>query len=313
MRKKAPKEAIEILLASLASSTIKQYESALGRWWLFCEESEEEFFKPSVTTLLAFLTERFKGGASYSALNTDRCAVSLISKKKIGENEIISRFMKGVFNLRPARPKYSYTWDVAIVLRYLEKLYPLENLSLWQLTAKTVTLLAICTAHRAQTLASIKIRNIYERPNGIEIRVEDKIKTSGPGRYQPLLVLPKFNDKPSLCVASTLLRYLDTTRRLRDTTQTLFIAIKKPFVSVGAQTISRWIKRVLQESGIDVSIFTAHSVRHATTSSAFRKGIDLNTIRRTAGWSETSQVFARFYNKPITAETDSFANTILGH
>lgn len=184
----------------------------------------------------------------------------------------------------------------------------MENLSLNRLTKKTVTLLALCTAHRAQTLASIKIRNIILRPDWTEIQIEDRIKTSGSGRFQLLLILPKFKDR---CVASVLARYLHVTRKLRGAHQSLFIGMKKPFVPIGTQTISRWIKETLKESGIDTSIFKAHSVRHAATSTAFKKGIDLNTIRRTAGWTSTSQIFARFYNRPITTEPTAFANAIL--
>lgn len=261
--------------------------------------------------MLCFLSEKFKNGASYGTLNTYRSAISLISDNKIGDNELIRRFLKGAFNKNPPRPKYSHTWDVSIVLDYLEKLDPLETLSFNQLTEKTVTLLALCTAHRAQTLASIKITNISKAGHNIHIKIDDKIKTSGPGRFQPLLVLPEFKDKPSLCVVTALNRYLQVTQNLRGQENSLFISIKKPHASVGSQTIARWIKRVLQKSGIDVSVFKAHSVRHATTSAAFAKGVSFDTIKRTAGWTNKSQVFAKFYNRPIVQEENTFANVVL--
>lgn len=304
-----PEKAIEILLASLSKSTLVQYESALKAWWSFCQESREEFFSPSINKVLTFLTEKFESGASYATLNTYRSAISLISNNKIGNNQIICRFLKGVFNKRPQKPKYSYTCDVAIVLNYLEKLYPLETLSLTQLTEKTVTLLALCTAHRAQTLASIKITNIQKIRNSIYIKIDDKIKTSGPGKFQPLLIFHEFKDNPSLCVAKTLDRYLQVTQSLRGQENRLFIATRKPFLAVSSQTLARWIKKVLLKSGIDVLIFTAHSVRHAATSIAFAKGISLDTIRKTAGWTDSSRVFARFYNKSVIEEeilTNSF-------
>lgn len=80
-----------------------------------------------------------------------------------------------------------------------------------------------------------------------------------------------------------------------------------------AQTLGRWIKNVLQKSGIDISIFQAHSVRHASTSTAFIKGVDLNIIRKTAGWSRTSQMFAKIYNRPMVDKENMFANTILAY
>jgi hypothetical protein len=36
----------------------------------------------------------------------------------VGSNAIIIRFMKGVYNLRPSKPKYCKTWDVSNVLGY---------------------------------------------------------------------------------------------------------------------------------------------------------------------------------------------------
>ena len=40
----------------------------------------------------------------------------------------------------------------------------------------------------------------------------------------------------------------------------------KPFKPVTKATIARWVKTVLQQAGIDVSTYTAHSSRAAATS-----------------------------------------------
>lgn len=114
-----------------------------------------------MNNVISFLTECFNDNASYGSLNTYRSAISLISSDKIGEDTIISRFMKGIFRCKPTKPKYNYTWDVSIVSSYLSKLNPLDSLNLQELTEKTVALLALTTAHRAQTLTSIKINNNY--------------------------------------------------------------------------------------------------------------------------------------------------------
>ena len=56
---------------------------------------------------------------------------------------------------------------------------------------------------------------------------------------------------------------------------------------------------MLNKSGVDMNTFNAHSTRHASTSNAFRKGVDLDTIRNTASWTESSQTFAKYYNRPV--------------
>lgn len=66
---------------------------------------------------------------------------------------------------------------------------------------------------------------------------------------------------------------------------------------------------MLKLSGVGEE-YTPHSTRHAATSTALAKGIDLNIIKSTAGWSKESQVFARFYNRPIESDRSSFAAAV---
>ena len=116
--------------------------------------------------------------------------------------------------------------------------------------------------------------------NSLEINIPDIIKTSAPGSYQPSLCLPFFLENKDLCVAITVMLYLEKTELLRGKCDQLFITIKRPYREVSTQTISRWTKRCLRNSGIDTSIFKAHSSRHAATSAASERGL-LRTLLRT--------------------------------
>ena len=42
----------------------------------------------------------------------------------------------------------------------------------------------------------------------------------------------------------------------------------------------------IKNTDVDTSVFTAHSTRHASTSAAKRRGVDLDLIRKTAGWTK---------------------------
>ena len=95
--------------------------------------------------------------------------ISLIIENDITDNADIKRFFKGIFRLKPTKPKYDKIWNTDKVLENLGKLHPLENLSFSDLTEKTVMLVALATAQRAQTLASIKIENIHTANSGNEI------------------------------------------------------------------------------------------------------------------------------------------------
>ena len=300
------------MLASLSKATIKQYSVSLNKWMKFCSNKEIDPFFPQEEEVIYFLTEEFNRGCSYGTLNTDRCAISLISKNKIGENMLIKRFLKGCFKLRPTSSKYAATWDVDLVLDFLENRGATETLCFKDLTFKTIMLLSLCTAQRAQTLSKIRVDKIvFYDSRALEILITDVIKNTRQGSSQPVLSLPKFLDRPHLCVYTCVARYLRCTEELRGQEPYLFISLKRPFVSVGSQTIARRIKQVLSDAGIDISIFKSHSTRHASTSSALLKGIDLDTIRKTAGWSEKSEVFSRFYNRPIIRNKDDFALALL--
>lgn len=215
-----------------------------------------------------------------------------------------------MFGQRQPRPKYEHTWDPGVVIKYVRNL---ENstLSLELLTEKLVTLLALATGQRLQTLSLINLDNIIKtNDNTIEIKIPYRIKTSGINKSQPLLVLPFFQCDPNVCVANALLKYLEVTKHLRGSCTFLFISYKKPYHKATTQTLGRWIKKMLKLSGVDTGQFKAHSTRHASTSAASRGGVSFDCIRLAAGWTRNSQTFANFYNRPIVCNKE-FANTIL--
>lgn len=301
-----------MLLDSLAPSSLVQYATSLKQWSLFCRnDASAEFFSPNRQSLLKFLTKRFKEGVPYGTLCTNRSAISLISEEKIGSDPMISRFLKGCFRRKPSKPKCVQTWDINIVLNYLRTLDVQDSLRL--LTLKTVMLVALSTAHRSQTLAAIEINNIHFSTNGAEILITKLIKTSHPHRPQPLLKLPYLTQDKDICVASFLIAYLEKTKPLRGSVSSLFISIRPEkglHRPVCSQTISRWLKQVLVDSGLDKK-FTGHSTRHAASSAAFAKGASWEDIMKTAGWTPDSEVFAKFYNRPIIKPESRFANIVL--
>ena len=111
---------MDVLLRSLADSTIKQYNSALRKWLKFCTSQMADPYNPDETDVLDFLNTLVKEGSSYGTINNARSAVVLIAKNKLSDSCLISRFMKGVFRLNPGKTKYDDTWDVSPVLIELE-------------------------------------------------------------------------------------------------------------------------------------------------------------------------------------------------
>lgn len=291
------------MLASLSDNSIKQYDVCLKRWHSFCTDNNRDVFEASVPSVIYFLTQVFNSGVQYGTLNSFRGALSLLLGSHISNDDRVKRFYKGVFRLRPPAPKYNVTWDTSKVLDILSTWYPNETLSLERLSRKCVTLLALTTAHRVQTLHKIKISNIESHTSKLVIKIPDLIKTSKAGTNQPILCIPFFTEKPQICPATTLLAYISQTAPIRKK-DNLFLAFKKPHKVVTTQTISRWIKTTLKDSGIDVNTFTAHSTRHASTSKAHQLGVNIDVIRKTAGWSGNSMTFGKFYHRTVTSDDD---------
>lgn len=315
MKRNVPPQSIEVICASLSDNTIRQYECAFRKWFVFCNNYNLDPYNSSVKSVIEFLTEIYNRGAQYGTLNSYRSALTLILGSRISSDDIVSRLFKGFYRLRPPTPKYNTTWDTSIVLDYLANFYPNSEIDLEILTKKLVTLLALVTAQRVQTLQHILINNITIKTNNVSIKIPDILKTSRLGAKQPDLVIPSYTIKPEICPVNTLINYLNRTKILRGNTKRLFISFKKPYKSISSQTLSRWIKDTLFESGIDTSVFSAHSTRHASTSNAKKLGVHIDLIKNTAGWSGNSKVFAKFYNRYINDhnESEEFAVTILNN
>ena len=61
----------------------------------------------------------------------------------LGSHPTVTRFLKRVFGLKPTALGYTRPWDVSKVLCYLGTIYNLEDLSLWNVTFKTVMAVSV--------------------------------------------------------------------------------------------------------------------------------------------------------------------------
>lgn len=248
-------------------------------------------------------------GKSYSVINTHK-SMLLQTLKLLGnswcDNPLfISRFMKGVFNRIPPRPKYKFTWDVSKVLTFLRTLFPLCELSLKMLTLKVVALIALSSAPRAQTLVSMNMDSMKISENCITFIFENLLKTTRPSNSYSLNLYHFVEEE--LCVMHTLLYYLDRTKDLRKSRSVLVSYCS--YNSVTSSTIARWLKEVLELSGVDVSVFKAHSFRGAAVSAAFNRGCSVSEILKTADWTSVKN-FKKYYLREVVSSDKSFADSV---
>ena len=77
-----------------------------------------------------------------------------------------------------------------------------------------------------------------------------------------------------------------------------FITHGKPFKAAYEHTISRWVKEVMAEAGIDVSKYHTHSCRSAASTGALYKWVHIEDILKQGNWSNL-ETFKKFYFKNI--------------
>ena len=254
---------------------------------------------PSLGEAINFLAYLFDCGLGYSAIGIARSALSHVldikNCIKFGENSRVKQFMKGVFELRPSLPRYQATWDVDIVLHYLESLQPVNTLSLKLLTLKLVMLLALITGQRCQTFALLKLSEMVLSDDKCIFQITSLLKQSRVGYHLKPIELLSFRENENLCIIKTINEYLKRTENLRSD-DFLLISWRKPFKKVSKDTVARWIKEVMAKSGINTTIFKSHSTRAASTSAVAKRGAPMKCILDAAGWSRES-TFGKFYNK----------------
>ena len=139
--------------------------------------------------------------------------------------------------------------------------------------------------------------------------IGEKLKTTKPGKHLDPIELTAFDPDVNLCVVTHLDQYLAKTEKLRGATSQLLISYVKPHKAVSNTTISKWSKTVLKDAGIDVTEFTSHSGRSASTSYVTHTSLTLKEILKAGGWSN-AQTFAKHYHKPIVR---NFGSSLLEH
>lgn len=285
----------DLLLGSLKDSSKKQYLPYISEYL----NIEKDLSNVTAVKLIRYLTLLYDRGLGYSAINTARSAIStmssLLSNSQVGCDALVTRFMKGVFNSRPSLPRYSHTWDPDIILRKLDE--PYDTKSFLEFSKKVVFLVTLLSGQRVSTIGKLKLSDVRIDQSELYISVTELIKQTKPGHHQQPLRFKKFNCKPNLCVYTQLSLYINRSIGLRnENTTNLFITSTRPYHNATKNTLSNWIRSVLQDSGLEK--FGPHSLRGAATSALARTAVPVDMILQTAGWKSES-TFRKFYNKPV--------------
>ena len=199
-----------------SSTNSQKYHCFLGRlfqetvfgidptWGRFCVIRKIHPCRASVLDGLNFLQYLFNLNVSYSSINTARSALSFILPRNdcgsFGQHFLVKKFVRGVYNLRTPAPKYSYIWDVSVVLKFFRHLPENNLLSLKLLSLKLVMLVALVSGQRVQTLSLLDLSFTYSVYDSIVFVIPDMTKTSRPGKSASQIVLSEYGQDKRLCV-----------------------------------------------------------------------------------------------------------------
>ena len=220
---------------------------------------------PTLVTVLEFLHVLPKRSLGYSVLNSARGMLSsfaTIEGYDADKHPLVCQYMKVIYNSNPSLPKRSFTWDAGAVVRYLRSLTPK---SLLNISRKLASLLAILCGQRGREILSVMdMPNTTVEENFLIIRIGDQLKTTGIKFHMGEIKFPVY-ENANVCPVKLFKQYIDVTKSLRGSTTS------KPYGQASKDTPARWIKSVLHDAGIDMTIFTPHSTRSASTSKAATK------------------------------------------
>ena len=158
-----------------------------------------------------------------------------------------------------------------------------------------------------EILSVIDIRNTTIKESFLVRRIDDKLKTTSIKFHVGEIKFPVY-ENANVCPVKLFKQDIYVTKSLRSSITCLFSTTSKPYKPVSKDTLARWIKSVLHDTVIDMTIFSPHSTRLASTSKAAIK-VPIETVLKTEGWCST-QTSANYYNKQID-DSEMFATRIV--
>ena len=189
--------------------------------------------------------------------------------------------------MRSPQPKYSYSWDFALVTKHLDNLPDGIDLPIGVLTKKCAIPLALSGSKRQSDLSALDVRFKTCIPDGVTFQLASLTKSRGSKHYTEFS-FPSFPRNKTLCPAVCLQSYLESSKAWRrddNVPQPLFLSLQAPHKPVTPATIGRWLKDIMRWAGIDVGIFKSRSTRGAASSAATHEEVSIQEILLTADWT----------------------------
>ena len=168
-----------LIQESWRPGTRVQYDSLLRGWQGFCSQRKIHPLSPTILDVIAYLTSMYDRGLQYTIIAAAKSVLSgmlhVPGVISISSHPLIIRLMKGIFHVRPPKPRYEFIWDTELVLNFLKNLNPTE-LTLKMLTLKTVTLLTLLSRQRVSTIHQFHLSQMQRTPTIVIFNIQGLMK-----------------------------------------------------------------------------------------------------------------------------------------
>ena len=141
--------------------------------------------------------------------------------------------------MKPALPKYSNTWNVNVVLNYLELLHPHNKLTLKELSQKLAVLLVLLSGQRCQTILKLSLSSMKPSSSMCVFQITSLLKQSRRGHHLAPIELMAYPGNCKLCIVAVFREYLARTQDLRKDQDQLLLSYQKPHHPITKATLAR--------------------------------------------------------------------------
>ena len=176
-----------------------------------------------------------------------------------------------------------------------------EELSMKLLSEKIVMLLLLLGGERINSLTTFSVESMQLTTNECTFIPCKLLKHSRPGYVHRPVTYKNYPQNIKLCPVRLITEYIKRRNNLLqgDTSlNSLFITYRKPIRAAHRDTMARWPKNIMNESGVDTKVFKPHSCLSASTSAATNAGVTIDNVLKQGNWTNGS-TFYKYYFKEI--------------
>ena len=241
-------EAKKCVSAAWRTGTKSRYEAAWTRYWDWVQSGGLYPDRDAVSSVENYLAHLFhEHKLAYRTINVHRSAISAklspYNGMPLGEQPVVCKVMKGIFNLRPPKKKLIPTWSVKTVLSFFKERWgDIKSLSLEELTIKMTILIGLVTAKRPSSIALMTVLPDHYRQlqDSVEFALIGLEKHSREDYVQEPVVIYKYKD-PRLDPVAHIKEYVKRTDEIRQSFQ-LIESDRMPHKAANPVLISKFLK-----------------------------------------------------------------------